>query len=109
VTRDSNGMQLRWNGTVEERYHRLELDGKRCDANSRRCTHPAIEIYTLLPAKEWEPIPGAAPIQKQACSRHRQQFINNPNYKVTHTSFERPNPKPETGPIGGSGPHRKAS
>lgn len=96
--------QIRWNGTVEERYHRLELDGRRCDANSRRCVHPAVETYTLLPAKEWEPIPGAQPVIKKACSRHRLQFLGNSSYKLIEVDRERPHPGRDTGPIGGHGP-----
>lgn len=101
-------MQLRWNGTAEERYHRLELDGRRCDANSRRCVHPAVVIFTLLPAKDWEPIEGAEAVTKQSCARHRMQFNRNANYKVIAVNTNRPNPRPGTGPVAGTGPRHVA-
>ncbi len=78
-------MPDRWTGTVEDRYSRLEQAGKRCDGNSRRCTHSATERYTLQPAREFEPIPDEETVIRQSCSRHRQQFVNNESFVVVGT------------------------
>lgn len=75
-------MPINWIGTTEERYARLDRAERRCDGNNRRCVHGAVERYTLAPAKDWEAIPDAEQVTKLSCSRHRQQFINNPNYVV---------------------------
>lgn len=78
-------MPLQFEGTVEQRLARLDQAGKRCDGNGRRCVHGAVEAYTLIPAKEWVPIPDAESINKQSCTRHRPQFINNPGFVVADT------------------------
>lgn len=75
-------MPTQWTGTVTERYARLEKENRRCDGNNRRCTNGAIEEYALLPAHDWEPIPGAEMINKRACSRHARQFTNYHEYVV---------------------------
>lgn len=75
-------MPSHWTGTVEDRWARLEKFGRRCDGNDRRCVHGAIETYTLAPSRDWVPIPGAEPVTKMACTRHRMQFCNNSNYTV---------------------------
>lgn len=75
-------MPTHWTGTTEQRYARLERDDRRCDGNNRRCPRGAVERYTLAPAQDWTAIPDASPVEKLSCSRHRQQFINNPTYVV---------------------------
>ncbi len=78
-------MVLKFTGTVADRYARLDSSGKRCDGNSRRCVHAAVEAYTLAPAVEWEPVPDAEPVTKQSCAKHRQQFADNSMYRVLET------------------------
>lgn len=74
-------MSEKWTGTTAERFERLDQAGRRCDGNNRHCTHGAVEEYELQPAIEWVPTDSAT-VTKKSCSRHVQQFINNPNYVV---------------------------
>lgn len=90
-------MPTRWTGTIEDRLARLDLAKRRCDGNNRRCVHSANEVYQLLPAKNGQSIPDAEPVTKQACSRHRPQFLDSPNYcqvGLTERLPERPLSKP---------------
>jgi hypothetical protein len=90
-------MPTRWTGSVEDRLARLDHAHRRCDGNNRRCVHSANEVYQLLPAKNGQPLPDAKPITKQACSRHRPQFLDSQNYcQVGETERlpERPASKP---------------
>lgn len=77
-------MTAKWTGTTEERWERLDKAQRRCDGNNRRCTHSATLEYTLRPAVEWKAT-DADPVKKKSCSRHVQQFVNNPNYVVIDT------------------------
>jgi hypothetical protein len=91
-------MTAKWTGTTEERYERLEQANRRCDGNNRRCTHSAVQQYTLSPAVEWVPT-GEPEVIKNSCSRHVQQFTNNPNYVVADTR------RFASRPAGASHPH----
>lgn len=68
--------------TMQDRIERLDRIDRRCDGNNRRCVLRAVEQYTLLPADDFIIVPGAEPITRQSCSRHRQQFVNNANFAV---------------------------
>jgi hypothetical protein len=74
-----------WTGPVEDRYADLDRSRRRCDANNRRCTHPATVSLDLLPAKDFVVIPGGEPERKQACSRHLRQFARNHQWVVMGT------------------------
>lgn len=79
-------MPTKWTGTVEERYARLDQAQRRCDGNSRHCTHSATTRYTLAPAKDGHPIPGEQQVTRLSCSRHIPQFTNSARYVVVETS-----------------------
>lgn len=69
-------MPVRFYGSVEDRYKRLERTGRRCDANSRRCVNNAVEEYDLIKADgDGNPVPGEKIVQRKSCGRHRAQFL----------------------------------
>jgi hypothetical protein len=79
-------MPNHWDGTIEERYARLEHYGRRCDGNSRHCTRGAVDEYDILPADgNFVPLPDAEKIVKKSCAYHRVQFLQNGRYKVLAT------------------------
>lgn len=68
--------RVRFKGTREERFTHLDRIGRRCDGNSRQCTHPAVDEFDLLPADgHGNPIPGASTVVKKSCAPHRVQFL----------------------------------
>lgn len=76
-------MPNHWEGTIEQRFERLERYGRRCDANSRHCTRGAVDEYDMLPADgDFHPLPGAEIVVKKSCAYHRVQFLQNGRWVV---------------------------
>lgn len=68
---------------AEREYVKRDAEGRRCDANNRRCTLRAVEQHTVRRTND----DNAKPETKQTCSRHRQQFVNSALW--THISTSR--------------------
>jgi hypothetical protein len=92
-------MPNRFKGSVQDRLDRLDRIGRRCDANDRRCVNPAVDVYELVRADGFGmPIQGERIQTKQACGRHRLQFLENGCWAVanrhTYELSERRTPRP---------------